>query len=54
MIECEVCNLRTSHIVYGAFVLGVAISLLESVCTGQVYLPTITFIKQYNHSQLHC
>lgn len=27
-----------------AFAIGVAVSLLESMCTGQIYLPTITFI----------
>lgn len=27
-----------------AFLIGVIVSLLESVCTGQIYLPTITFI----------
>ena len=29
----------------GAFLLGAFISLLELVCTGQVYLPTIIFIS---------
>ncbi len=29
-----------------AFLLGVAISLLELACTGQVYLPTITYMIQ--------
>jgi len=27
-----------------AFAIGVVVSLLESMCTGQIYLPTITFI----------
>ena len=35
---------RTSGVIIGALVIGVAISALELVCTGQVYLPTITFV----------
>lgn len=35
---------RTSGVILGSFVIGVAISALELVCTGQVYLPTITFV----------
>ena len=35
---------RTSGVVIGAVVIGFAISALELVCTGQVYLPTITFV----------
>ena len=35
---------RTSGVIVGAFVIGVTISALELVCTGQVYLPTLTFV----------
>ena len=35
---------RTSGVIIGAVVIGFAISALELVCTGQVYLPTITFV----------
>ena len=35
---------RTSSVITGALVIGFAISALELVCTGQVYLPTITFV----------
>ena len=35
---------RTSGVIIGALVIGFAISALELVCTGQVYLPTITFV----------
>lgn len=35
---------RTSGIVVGALAIGFAISALELVCTGQVYLPTLTFV----------
>jgi hypothetical protein len=34
-------RLRTGSLVGGAFALGVTVSLLESLCTGQMYLPTI-------------
>ena len=34
-------GMRTESLVIGSFVVGVIVSLLESVCTGQVYLPTI-------------
>ncbi len=35
---------RTSGVIIGALAIGFAISALELVCTGQVYLPTITFV----------
>ena len=35
---------RTSGVIIGALIIGFAISALELVCTGQVYLPTITFV----------
>ncbi len=39
-------RIRTSRNAFGgaAFVSGVVISLLELACTGQVYLPTISFV----------
>lgn len=35
---------RTSGVIAGALVIGFVISTLELVCTGQVYLPTLTFV----------
>ena len=35
---------RASGIIAGALVIGCVISALELVCTGQVYLPTLTFV----------
>ncbi len=35
---------RTENYIIGAFVAGLAISVLEAVCTGQTYLPTITAV----------
>ncbi|MCK4994053.1 MAG: hypothetical protein KAS13_03280 [Candidatus Omnitrophica bacterium] len=39
-------KMRTENLVLAALGLGVTVSLLESVCTGQVYLPTIIYILQ--------
>ncbi|MDY6873384.1 MAG: hypothetical protein SVR81_05385 [Chloroflexota bacterium] len=36
---------NTSNYVFGAFVAGLLVSLLELACTGQVYLPTIIFVS---------
>lgn len=36
--------MRTRRLVLAAFAVGIVISLLESVCTGQVYLPTIVYV----------
>jgi len=33
-----------ARVLFIAFIVGVLVSLLESMCTGQVYLPTLTFI----------
>ena len=35
---------RSRYLVSASFVLGLVISLLELVCTGQVYLPLIQFM----------
>jgi len=35
---------KLSKLVASAFITGFLISLLESVCTGQLYVPTITFV----------
>lgn len=35
---------RTSGVIIGAVVIGFVISALELICTGQVYLPTLTFV----------
>ena len=44
---------RTSGVVIGAVVIGCAISALELVCTGQVYLPTITFVMGVEEMRGH-
>lgn len=37
-------NLSARGLVAGAFIIGIAVTLLETVCTGQVYLPTLVFM----------
>ena len=44
---------RTSGVIIGAVVIGFAISALELVCTGQVYLPTITFVMGVEEMRGH-
>ena len=44
---------RTSGMIIGALVIGFAISALELVCTGQVYLPTITFVMGVEGMRAH-
>ena len=39
-------KLKTRGLVMSAFTVGFMVSILESVCTGQVYLPTIVFITK--------
>jgi cytochrome c biogenesis protein CcdA len=40
---------KATHFVLAAFVIGIAISLLELACTGQVYLPTIQYMLKAGH-----
>lgn len=37
-------NVKVRHYIFGAFLMGFGISILELACTGQVYLPTVVFI----------
>ena len=44
---------RTSGVIAGAMVIGFIISALELVCTGQVYLPTLTFVAGIEGMRAH-
>ncbi|MBK8478208.1 MAG: hypothetical protein IPL39_18475 [Opitutaceae bacterium] len=44
-------GVRQAHFVLVSFFLGVAISVLELACTGQVYLPTITYMIQQGEAR---
>jgi sulfite exporter TauE/SafE len=37
-------KMRKNHLWFWALFLGISVSLLESLCTGQVYLPTIAIM----------
>jgi len=39
-------EMQTRNLILGALILGFLVSVLESMCTGQVYLPTIVYILQ--------
>lgn len=39
-------NLSGSRLIFGAFITGFLVTLLEAVCTGQVYLPTIILMTR--------
>ncbi len=41
------------HLIAGALAIGLTISTLELVCTGQVCLPTLTFIAGVPGMRLH-
>ncbi|MFA6103508.1 MAG: hypothetical protein WCV67_19095 [Victivallaceae bacterium] len=38
-------GLKFHYLVAGSFVIGVLVTLLESVCTGQVYVPTLVLLS---------
>ncbi len=38
-------GLKFHYLIAGSFVIGVAVTLLESVCTGQVYVPTLVLMS---------
>lgn len=39
-------EIRTQPIVFAALVLGCVVTLIESVCTGQVYVPTLAWVAR--------
>lgn len=41
-----------SRLLWSALITGFLVSILEAVCTGQVYLPTITFVLKTTHLKL--
>jgi cytochrome c biogenesis protein CcdA len=46
-------GLSSKRLVIAALVTGVCVSVLESICTGQVYLPTIVFVLRDASLRLH-
>jgi cytochrome c biogenesis protein CcdA len=37
-------GLKTRHLILGGLMIGIAVTALESVCTGQMYVPTLVLI----------
>ncbi len=40
-------NVRTRHFILAGIAAGILVSVLELACTGQVYLPTITYVASH-------
>jgi hypothetical protein len=47
-------GLRKRNLVLGGFGIGVVVTALESVCTGQVYVPTLVLMLKQGESVLRC
>jgi len=45
-------GLGTGHLILGGLFIGAAVTALESVCTGQVYVPTLVLILKDNAAQV--
>ena len=45
-------GLRSRHLVMGGIGIGMAVTALESICTGQVYVPTLVLVLRSNSSFL--
>jgi thiol-disulfide isomerase/thioredoxin len=45
-------GLGTKHLVYGGFFVGLTVTALESICTGQVYVPTLVLVLKSGCSPL--
>jgi cytochrome c biogenesis protein CcdA len=48
----EIRALLIFRLILSAFVSGFLVSILEAICTGQMYLPTITFVLKTSHLKL--
>lgn len=44
-------GLAYKHLVPGAFIVGVLVTAIESVCTGQVYVPTLVYLTKLQNIQ---
>lgn len=47
-------GLRTPHLVAGGFGVGALVTLMESVCTGQVYVPALALMIRSGQSVARC
>ncbi len=46
-------RLNPANLFVSALVIGVLVTLIEAVCTGQVYLPTLVLLSRYADTRLH-
>lgn len=46
-------NISSRSLIVAALVIGFLVSVLESICTGQVYLPTIVFVLRDATLRMH-
>ncbi|MEI8139390.1 MAG: hypothetical protein WCI03_05925 [bacterium] len=47
-------GLQNHHLILGGLGIGVVVTVLESVCTGQVYVPALVMMLKGGHSILRC
>lgn len=47
-------GLRRRHLVLGGFGIGILVTLMESVCTGQVYVPALALMLKSGQSVARC
>jgi len=47
-------GLKNHHLIAGGLGIGVVVTLLESVCTGQVYVPALVMMLKGGHSIWRC
>lgn len=52
-IEVISSRRRIFRLIISALITGFLVSILEAICTGQTYLPTITFILKTTHLKWH-
>lgn len=48
----QVSRVHILRLALSALIVGFLVSILEAVCTGQVYLPTITFVLKATHLKI--
>jgi hypothetical protein len=47
-------GLQNHHLILGGLGIGVVVTVVESVCTGQVYVPALVMMLKSGHSVLRC
>ena len=47
-------GLQNHHLILGGFGVGIVVTVLESLCTGQVYVPALVMMLKGGHSIWRC